>query len=433
MTTQWRSHNNTLDMTGRFEVQMLDDRLTPSGTATDAFGRIRVSSGFSIFDSQHRYYENEKWSTSNTSSTANTSYEVNASSILMNVGTALNDEVVRETKKVFYYQPGKSLLVMNTFVLNPPKTGLRQRLGYFGANNGIYLEQSNTDVYIVKRSYVNDALVEEKVAQQNWNIDRFDGSQYSAIPAQYDVRSDGTEPIDLTKSQIFWMDIEWLGVGDVRTGFVVNGVPKVAHVFHHHNIEDKPYMTTACLPLRYEIKNIAETESPSSLRQICSTVISEGGYSPELGAPTYVAGRNIDQLYTLPLVGTFYNLVTIRLSANTPDSVVIPKLFSLLGDSNTNYQWRIIKNGTFGSSLSYTQHPDCNSVEVSTTNSTVTNGTVFNSGFIQTAGSIAFEELNLNEQLERDLDGTRSTYTVAITPGSANAKVAGQLQWLHII
>ena len=61
--TQYRSdtkvllpHNKTI-----YEVFKLSDRLTTSGTATDAFGRLRVSNPFTIFDSQNRYKENNEF------------------------------------------------------------------------------------------------------------------------------------------------------------------------------------------------------------------------------------------------------------------------------------------------------------------------------------------------------------------------------------
>ena len=119
---------------------MLSDRLSPSGTMTDAFGRLRTSSPLTLFDSQHRYVDNDLWATSNTAGTRY-SFANNQSIVQLTVGTAANMSVIRETKKVFAYQPGKSLLIMNTFLFNQPKPNLRQRVGYFNSRNGIFLEQ----------------------------------------------------------------------------------------------------------------------------------------------------------------------------------------------------------------------------------------------------------------------------------------------------
>ena len=255
-----------------FEVGMLSDRLTSSGTATDAFGRLRVSNPFTLFDSFHRYQINEKFVTS-TSGVANTQYQVNESTINMNVGTASGAKCYRESKRVFAYQPGKSLLIMNTFTFNTQKTNLRQRVGYFNDQNGVFLENDGTGNYIVLRSYVTGSVVETRVAQTNWNMDKFDGTGVSSQSGHAD-----RGVLDVTKSNIFWIDVEWLGVGDVRCGFVVDGLMVPAHIFHNDNINTTTYITTATLPIRYEIENTGTVASNSTLKQICSTVISEGGY-----------------------------------------------------------------------------------------------------------------------------------------------------------
>lgn len=433
---QWCSHNNTVDLEGRYEVVMLDDKITPSGSLVDAFGRLRISDAYTVFDSQHRYEDNRKWSTANTVNTT-VEHHSDSSCILLSVDNQANSEVIRETNKVFYYQPGKSLLVMNTFVLSPAKEGLRQRIGYFNGQNGIFLEMDDNVAYLVLRSFVDGTVQETRVAQPDWNIDRFDGTQLSNIPIKYDVRADAIEEIDFTKSQIFWLDIEWLGVGDVRCGFADNGILKTAHIFHNGNIKTSTYMTTACLPVRYEITNKTNTSSPSSLIQICSTVVSEGGFNPDKRSRTVSHGRDINQNYTLPTIGTFYNLVTFRLKDDHLDAILIPDRLSVSGDSNANYQYKVFKNATFGTPLIYTDTQDP-ALEYSITDSVITSGSdVIDSGFIQTKGDVILTGIELFQQLERYLQvgGTyeRGTYTLGISPGSQNAKAVGHVKWLRVV
>ena len=205
----------------------------------DAFGRLRISEPFTLFDSSFRFGDNTfNWSTYQTSGDAVVSHLANESSMSLYLGTTADEEIIRETKTVFQYQPGKSLLILNTFVMAAAKANLRQRVGYFGANNGFYFEQNGTDYNIVRRSYSNGSIDNTAIAQADWNVDPLDGTGPSKITA------------DFSKSQIFWMDVEWLGVGSVRTGFVINGQFIICHIFHHANIADKVYMTTATLPLR---------------------------------------------------------------------------------------------------------------------------------------------------------------------------------------
>jgi len=299
-----------------------------------------------------------------------------------------------------------------------------------------FLEVDDTTAYLVLRSYSTGSVQENRIAQTDWNIDRFDGTQFSSIQKKYDVRSDGIDAIDFTKSQIFWLDIEWLGVGDVRCGFVDGGALKTAHIFHNQNISDDTYMTTACLPLRYEITNKTNTASSSTLKQICSTVVSEGGFNPDRRAPTISHGRDINQTYTLASVGTFYNLATFRLTADHLDAILIPERISVMGDSNTNYQFKIVKDATFGTSLTYTASEDP-ALEYSITNTTVSGGNVIDSGFIETKGEVTLTGLQLFQQLERYLQagGTydRGTYTLAISSGSNSAKAAGHMKWLRVV
>ena len=225
---RYKSNNGKL-----FEVVMVAGQngptvYTPSGNlnaASDAFGRLRVSQPLTLFDSTFRYADNDLWA-EDTTGTASSTFNSNAGLVELDVGSASGDEIIRETTKVFAYQPGKSLLIMNTFVFDAPKTNLRQRIGYFGTDNGIYLEQDGTDVNIVERSFVTGSVTETRIAQSNWNIDTMDGTGLSSLT------------LDLTKAQILWMDLEWLGLGSVRVGFVVNGQFVCCHIFHHSNLID---------------------------------------------------------------------------------------------------------------------------------------------------------------------------------------------------
>jgi hypothetical protein len=230
---------------------MLSDRLTPTGTATDAFGRIRISPPLTLFDSTHRFSDNGLWASSNTAGNSTVAFVSNQSTIDLTVTTTSNAEIIRETTKIFSYQPGKSLLIMNTFAMNTPKENLRQRVGYFGKDNGIFLENDGTTNYFVLRTNTSSTIAETRIPQSQWSVDKFDGTGYSS-------QSGGLEHaggLDVSKTNILWMDIEWLGVGDVRCGFVVDGKMVPAHIFHNDNRNTVPYMTTASLPLRYEIKN----------------------------------------------------------------------------------------------------------------------------------------------------------------------------------
>lgn len=306
----------------------------PSSYAYDAFGRLRVSNPYTLFDSSNRYADNGKFATA-TTGTATATFNANEGLIDLDVGTASGDEVLRESQVVFAYQPGKSLLIMNSFTFDTAKTNLRQRVGYFGSDNGFYLEQNDSTISLVKRSKVTGSVVNTEVTQANFNTDKLDGTGPSGFT------------LDLTTSQLMFMDMEWLGAGSVRLGFVIEGQFIIAHRFDWANQSTNTgtYITTASLPIRYEITNTGTVASASQLKQICSTVISEGGY--EMNGLQGVAGTPINSAYTLTTAGVFYPLVSIRLKSARLDAVALMSAMSTIGTGNNiYYNWKIARGGS---------------------------------------------------------------------------------------
>lgn len=388
----------------------------PGGTAGDAFGRLRISQPFTIFDSQHRYQENDKWSTV-TGVSGTTTYRANESVVDLNVTTRSGDYIYRETKRVFPYQPGKSFLNMTSFVFASGKANLRQRVGLFSAQNGIFFEQDGTQNYLVLRSYVSGAVNETKVAQSNWNVDAFNGSGPTG------------RVLDTTKANILWMDIEWLGVGDVRVGFVVDGHMEVAHVFHNDNQNASSYMTTAILPLRQEIQNLGTTASSSTAKQICATVASEGGY--EGFSRRYNISLGTTEK-TLTATGVIYPVISLRLPSSRLDAVIVPSNLNAIVTSNQNVQYRVLLNPTL-SGASWTAHYNGNA-EYDLTASGLTGGTDIIGGYIQNNGTLDITSIsNFNFQLGRTQAGVSDIFTVAMVATSPNTKVLADLSWFEIV
>lgn len=395
------------------------------GTNVDAFGRLRISSPLTLFDSSHRFTDNNLWVDAITGTAAAT-FSANEGLVNLTVGSASGDEIVRETIKVFAYQPGKSLLVMSTFVFGTAKANLRQRVGYFGAANGIYFERDGTTLYMVERSSVSGSVANTRVAQVDWNQDKLDGTGPSGLI------------LDATKAQILYMDIEWLGLGTVRTGFVIDGVFVPVHNFNHANLVTTTYITTASLPLRYEMRNNGATGSSSTLKQVCSTVISEGGY--ELRGSQLTIGTGITTPRTLTTAATEYPIVSIRLKSARLDAIVIMTALSILGiTNNANYVWKIVAQGstTGGTWVSASTN---SSVEYNLTGTSFTTGTgrVLASGYLQGSnqGSSTIDILKealFTFQLERNfLTSTPYELTLVCASASNGDQVHASLDWEEI-
>jgi len=313
-----------------FEVVMLADQYgnlvgpaNPSGMSVDAFGRARVGLPFTLFDSFHRYQDNGKVAVSNTAG-GTYAFNSNTSSIDCTLTTASGAKVYRETKRVFTYQPGKSIQILATFVMSPHKTNLRQRIGYFSAENGFFLERSDattSNVCFVKRTKVSGVVQDIRIDQADWNIDKLDGTGPSLLT------------LNLDDPQILFIDIEWLGVGTARMGFVIDGQFVHCHSIHHANLDDSPkgaYMQTACLPMRLEVENLGTTASSSTYKQICASVISEGGIEPFGRQRTIGQNPIYSNTIALATAGTYYPVVSIKLHTDRMDAVVVTKAIGLI-------------------------------------------------------------------------------------------------------
>lgn len=415
-----------------FEVMMLADQYgnmvgpaNPSGMAVDAFGRARQSLPLTLFDSFHRYQDNGKISTANTSG-GTFAWSANTASIDMTVSAASGASVKRETSRVFAYQPGKSLQILQTFVMNPVKTNLRQRIGYFGEENGFYLEKSD-GVFLCKRSKVTGAVQDTRVPQAQWNIDPLDGTGPSRLT------------LNLDAPQILFTDIEWLGVGSVRMGFVIDGQLIHCHSFHHANLASAPlgaYMQTACLPLRAEIENTGTAASSSVMKIICSSVISEGGY--ELRGRQFTVGQAANTAYTMSTAGTWYPVVALRLKSTRLDGLVVPRALSLLGltGNGTRIKWSLVQNATVTGGTWVEADPE-SCVEYNITATGMSGGRYLKSGFqaVNNQGSVALQAMGADFQVQLERNSFTSTpfnLVLAVQGAGAGDTCVGGIDWEEV-
>lgn len=439
-TNQFLPQEKTL-----FETVMLADRYgniiggaNPSGMAVDAFGRARVSSPLTLFDSFHRFQDNGKIGTANSAFDSYVVHDANSSSIICHVGTSNGAYVYRESSRVFAYQPGKSLQILQTYVMAPAQTGLRQRYGYFGTNNGIFIEQDGLNLYFVVRNGSTGTIVEDRIAQANWNVDTLDGTNTGAWTegAPVQNRNPSGLKLDMTKAQIMFLDIEWLGLGTVRCGFVINGQFVHCHSFHHSNIISSPYMGTACLPVRAEIQNTANTGNASNLRIVCTSVISEGGY--ELRGRPRTAGHSANAGYDLTVADTWYPVAAIRLKSERQDAIVIPKDIHLgaASASGSVIKYKIVV-GANVSGGTWVSGGDDSSVQYNINAASYIGGTDYTSGYAtvtnQASTPVSLADGLFKYQLERNsFTGANTVFLIAVQTSKAGDDVYVSVDWEEI-
>lgn len=349
----------------------------------DAFGRWRVSEPHTLFDSKliidaaPLRWDDVEVSGGGTSSTYNT----NQASVTMAVGNLTAGKRVRQTKRRFPYQAGKSQLIMFSGVFGASGTGITKRIGYGDDNNGLFFQQISTGVGVLRRTFTSGVVANNVVAQASWNLDPMNGSGPSGIT------------LDFTKTQIFLIDFEWLGVGRVRMGFVVNGLIVYCHEFLNANSLTVVYMSLPNLPCRYSIENDG-TGGAASLVQICCAVQSEAGQE-DVGF-TFGLNRGDTALTTLN-DNAIYPLIALRYQTGR---YIIP--IEVLGftvacsTATTVFAAYLILNPTVaGTALSFTTLTNSAlEYDISRSNGTkVTGGTILDTTVGVTTKSSAIAQL----------------------------------------
>lgn len=398
-------------------------RMGWSHFGNDMFGRVKVSNSQTVFDSSNRYTSTGQYSFY-TASGGSSTFSANESLVDLDVTTASGSKVTAESFKVGIYQPGKALQTMQSFVMNASKQNLRQRIGYYSKNNGVYFEQHHDKYYLVLRSYVTGEIVETRVEQKDWNVENFLGDGPTDVV------------LDFSKAQILWMEFEWLGVGSVRIGFVHHGVFLVAHQFNHANIISSTYMTTASLPFRFEIENTGVTESSSKFKQVCSSIQLNGSYDKKPNLE--IATRDAEVNMTTDLKP----LIALRLAEGRTDAIVMPGPMTVFPTAAANYEYSLILNPTTLTGGTWTAYGRGNA-EYNTGVSAISGGTVMRQGFFTSEKNVGSSQADLIGLDRFDLQLGRTNSDLATVTSdvivlccrtlSGTGKVVASMGWYNLI
>lgn len=337
---------------------------------TDSFNRLRVSSPVSQFEHQNEYNKGPLiWAEKATGAGVATHQSSPSTVLLSTGGTVEGDGIIRQTVQYMRYSPGKSILPIITFNLHSDQApNYVKRVGYFDNLNGIFLELDGSTVNFVIRSSSSGVVVEDRVPQASWIVRKMDGT----------IASDPT--LDFSKTQISITDVQWLGVGSVRCGFEIDGVPLWGHIFHHANVETTTYMATANLPIRYEITNKTGALTAGLLTQICATVLTEQGAIDDTGFYEHSVNNGI----AATSVTTRRSVLAIRPKATFGGKINRATLkhetFEVI-TGGQNVLWELVYNPTLGGTPSWVSAGDNSIVEYDSAGTTVTGGEVIASGY----------------------------------------------------
>ncbi len=422
--------------------------LNPDTPAIDAFGRQRISEPFTLGDYKHLYAIDNNFIDSYSGAGSTISFIPNQACARLQTGIGSTAYCVHQTKAYHHYQPGKSQLIFSSFNFYAPQQNATKRTGYFDDRDGIYLEQvglSTSDgvnagigtYNWVIRTFTSGIATETRIPQSQWNKDKCDGTGASGFN------------LDFTKTQLLFIDFQWLGVGRVRCGFAHDGKLISAHEFLHSNNNPKVYISNPNLPVRCEIRNTAVGVG-ASFDQICSTVASEGGYTES----------GIDFAYTMTTTrttptpaGTEFPLIAIRLKNSFqgyPNRISVRlNNISLYCETNS-IVYKIVKlpSSAFignGGALTWTSASDNSGVEYCVNATTYSDGDVFASGFVPSGASqnslspVSSGELTAAKKnvIVQNINSDNSEiYALVIrtitTQGNSVAAVAAAIQWREI-
>lgn len=392
-----------------------------------AFGNLPTFSPVSLFENS---FSNNRslpiWELI-TATGGTATYFTQSSTLDLIVGPTAGSRVLNEQHGYNFYTPGHSQTILLTGVLGSSQSGVTKRIGYYNDFDGLYFEQSNGVLYTCLRSSTSGSLLNNRFTQSTWNKDTMDGSYTTVNPSGINI--------DTTKAQIFFIDFQWLGVGRIRYGIVVDGNRYIIHEVKNANNITTTYMGTPSLPIRYEALLTSNIVGTSTLKQICASVTS--GEIIESARKFSASTGSVSRTITS---GVRNSLISIRLAALSDGKInralVIPTSIDILITSNSQVFVEIIlqKSNLNETNLggSPTWVPVTNSViERSVNGTTTTGGSVISSGFVSsTSRNTEISLGGIDDFLALNSSGSQSDYLhVVVTPIGANTTFYGSINY----
>ncbi len=310
----------------------------------DGFGRLRVSNPFTLLDANF-YTDRGLYNWAEIESGGGTvEYKINTPHVNL-VSTPSGGRVVRQTRRYAPYQPGKSFLGMMSGVLelSGGVVGAIAKIGMFDdiadmtvagtikPGNGYYFQLSGTDLSIVERSGETGTQVDNVIPQASWNVDPLDGTGPSKVT------------IDVSTRQIFFIELEWLGVGTASVGIVHDREFVLCHSFHHANQAggQTAYVDRGSLPVRYELVTAVGATGTATTRQVCSVVISEGGIALDTPRSSVFSTDRGNNTISISTVET--PVISLRIKASKIRSILEVRSVNAMMDSNASFRIAIYR------------------------------------------------------------------------------------------
>lgn len=373
-----------------------DHRLPVRAAATTSKDRLKVSPYETVFFNTFQYgIETDVWDTDSGGTLGATlAWDSSTSQVDMDILGNSGDLLIRQTRNVQRYVPGRTSTISFATLLDTPVDGIRKRIGMFdGAGDGFYFEDLGVFDSNGQAQYActvsNGVAGPITVLRKDWNGDKLDGTGPSKIVA------------DPTKIQLISMQYEWYGAGEVSFQFVIDGVTHQIHTHQNGNRYTSPWALTPFLPIRLEIEALKDVAGgPFRLKQGSNSVIQEGaeskiGIAENIAAPFY-GTRMAAALTSAVTADNWYPILSIRLKSDALKGIVLPTFFQVSTIDNTNIFYKLVLNAVIPAEVTagasgpqpWLDHPDPNGFTQYQTYITPSNITVANSGEVLDAGFV---------------------------------------------
>ena len=404
-----------------FETFMIADHW---GEQTDwrpnfsSSNRLKVSPYQTVFFNTFQYgLESDVWDQRITG-IASATHNPESSNITMSVGVTTGSKVIRQTRNVMRYIPGRAATLSFAIKLDTPQVGIRRRFGLFNDTDGFFFEDDGGTYSCVVRNTTSGITSDTKIVRDDWNGDKLDGNGWSQYTA------------DATKIQMVSFDYEWYGAGQVGFNWIIGGEKINIHKHNTANVAERPWSSTPFLPVRCELENVTGVAGTHYMYQGSNSLIQEG--EPEklgilISQSTAVAGK------TMAVANTYYPIVSLRLKSSALGAILLLRSLQAATNDNTNVFWRLVENPTL-TGASWVDHGDPNSfAQYDLSATAMTGGTTLISGFTIAGGSTLTEvDRYADLQMGRSGIGTISDiYTLACASPNTNKAALAVLNWIE--
>ena len=355
--------------------------------------------------------------------TASSTHEPYLGMVKLSVDGSAGDQVIRQTRRVQRYLPGRANEATFAVILDGVTAGIRTRVGVFDTYNGAYFEHDGTDYYCVIRRNTAGGVVEERTARVDWSDDKMDGTGPSGITINY------------SNIQMMVIEYEWYGAGQVEWKFVINNNAFSVHKANHANVHDHTWASYGAFPVRYELTNVTGVTGTHTMSQGSHSFLTEG--------TTTLLGRQLSISspltgYNLATARTFYPVLAVRLKSTALNSVVIPDEYAAGLLDKTDMFIRVIERVSSVTGGTWVSAGDESPLEYNITATSFTGGDIASTSFVsekQMGAKLFFPERAISQIGRRTtttLGDTSEIFLLAAAATDNDKDAWASLGWIEV-